>query len=183
VEVDVKRRTTLKIFSVMSIFLFVFGRDARPKSVGKTQPQGDAKASLNDFQWLSGHWEGLVGTTPLEEFCSNPDRGLMMCMFRSMNAQKILALELITLQDTPDGVEERVRFFSPDLSEPESAKAMVLRVTHFAPIESVFENSNPGGASKVTLTHNAPDEMTARIELLDDSGKPAVIEAHWKRVH
>jgi len=58
---------------------------------------------------------------------------------------------------------------------------MVLRVTRFAPTESVFENPSPGGASKVTLTHNAPDEMTARIELLDDNGRPALIEAHWKR--
>lgn len=178
-----KRRTTLRLFLMLGIFMIVCGAVARQKPADKVQPPSSTKASLNDFQWLSGHWEGLVGATPLEEFCSTPDRGLIMCMFRSMDAQKVLALELITLQDTPDGVEERVRFFSPDLSEPESAKTMVLRVTHFAPIKSVFENPNPGGASKVTLTHNAPDEMTARIELLDDSGKPAVIEAHWKRAH
>jgi uncharacterized protein DUF6265 len=151
--------------------------------VDKSPTQEFAKASLTDFEWLSGHWVGGVEEISIEEFCSKPDRGLMMCMFRSMDTQKTLALEIITLQNKPDGVEERIRFLSPDLAEGESAKTVVLKVTHMTPNESVFENPEGSYPKRVTLTRNGPDEMTSRIELIDEGGKPALIEAHWKRSH
>ena len=152
-------------------------------TVDKSPPPEVAKASLEDFQWLSGHWEGGVDGNPIEEFCSKPDRGLMMCMFRVMDTQKNLGLEFFTLQNKPDGVEERIRFLSPDLEEGKSAKTVVLRVTHITRTESVFENRNGSYPKRVTLTRNGPDEMTSRIELIDEAGKPALIEAHWKRSH
>ena len=72
-------------------------------------------AKVADLHFLGGHWEGHVDKTRIEQTCSISDPTVMVCMFQLIGEKGTQMIEFYTLRDTPDGVEERIRFYSPDL--------------------------------------------------------------------
>ena len=137
---------------------------------------------MESFAWLGGRWLGTAGDATTEELCSAPAHGEMMCMFRAMNAEKNLALEFITLRETPNGIEERVRFFSPELVEEAGDEGITLRLASYGEREIVFDNAKAGGVVKhVTILRVDKDEFATRIEVVNAEGKSGFIEAKWRR--
>jgi len=175
--------TTFWLAMLIAVSLLADRVERRERSASSENGQEAVvmrKATIDDFAWLSGYW-----TTPLgngvhaEEFCSTVVKGHMMCMFRALGAEKSLGLEFIVLQEKPEGVEERVRFFSPDL-QPEDPGAVTLVLKSYSPSEMLFENASGGQPKRMTLRHPIPDEMTVHIEV-DAQGKSSFIDAHWFR--
>lgn len=148
----------------------------RPVRSAATVPA--APATLEDFAWMAGHWTGTVDGSPMEEICSPPRNGLLMCMFRVFDEHTNVELEFRTFKQTPDGIEERVRFLSPDSGSVQPGEVfMVLR--SFSPREAVFENPRGSQPKRETLVHSGVGKMVQRIEIVGDDGKPQVIEAHY----
>jgi Domain of unknown function (DUF6265) len=160
-----------------------FGFAAGSEALAAVPPPEVAKASIDDFAWLAGRWQGDGDNIHLEEICSGPARRLMMCMVRFTDAEKTTGMELATLEEKVDGMEERIRFFAPGLEERAGAKALLLRLTKLSQTESVFENTETSGPrpKRVTLTRNGPDDFHVHIEVEDQKGQTAFIDAHWKR--
>ncbi len=161
---------------------------------------------VTDFAFLAGRWTGIAGTATTEEICTEPSHHVMTCMFRSMDAENTTGLEFITLREIPMAtggaptqkgaddnpnsqrdralttVEERVRFFSPDLAEEQGDNGITLRLASVSATEIVFNNAKENGVVKnVKIIRNGEDEFTSHIDLMGPDGKPGVIEANWKR--
>jgi hypothetical protein len=73
-------------------------------------------ASLDDFGWLIGHWqgEGLGGLN--EEAWSGPASGQMMGMYRMIGDGQVRFMELLTLTEEKGSVQLRLKHFNRDLS-------------------------------------------------------------------
>ena len=140
------------------------------------------QATIADVEWLAGRWTGMAGRDSTDEICTAPARGVMTCMVRSMDGEKITGLEFITLRETASGVEERVRFFSPDLTEGQGDNGITLRLASVTGSQMVFDNAKESGVVKhETISRQGEDSFTVHIEVVDASGKSSFIDAQWKR--
>lgn len=141
----------------------------------------DATTTVEDFGWMAGRWIGTVGADFIENVCSTPSKGQMMCMFRSSNAKQIESLEFVSLIQTSTGIEEHIRFLLPDLTD-DDPKSVTLKVESHTAEKTVFVNPNGNMPKRTTLTRNGPDEMISHIEMIDPQGKSIFIDAKWERV-
>lgn len=149
-------------------------------ATGAAEKNAPTSAKVADLHFLAGHWEGHVGESRIEQTCSISDPAVMLCMFRLMDDKGTQMVEFYTLRDTSSGVEERVRFYSPDLKE-EPGDGLTLELTSSSPTIFVFENPNGTYPKRTTLTRTSEDEFHSHIELVDPQGKSSAIDAYWKR--
>jgi hypothetical protein len=137
---------------------------------------------MDDISWLTGRWTGIVGTGTTEEICSTPAYGAMMCMFRALNEGKTQGMEFITLREAAPGIEERVRFFSPELTEGQPDTGVALHLVSLSPSQLVFDNARANGPVRhITINRAGDDAFATHIELVDASGKSSFIDVQWKR--
>jgi hypothetical protein len=153
----------------------------KPETVLPDAPLSQPR--LSDFKWMEGHWVGTAaGTGRLEQYCSDNEGGVMMCMFRDMQEGKLVEMELTALRETAQGVEERVRHFDADL-DPADPSELVMHVTSVSGNKIVLE---PGDAHsnvfRATITRSGPDAFHEKVELVMAGGRPDSINAEWKRV-
>ncbi len=157
---------------------------AFPFAANAGTPRPDVtKAGITDLAWFAGHWEGQSGETRLEQFCSAPAQRMIMCMVRFIDPQQVSGMELITLEEKAEGIEEWIRFFGPSLEEKEGAQPVMLRLAKLSASELVFENpeTSKPGPRRVTLTRSGPDDIGVHIEISGADNKTQFIDAHWRR--
>lgn len=70
---------------------------------------------LDDLAWLAGTWEGTLGEDPLIETWFPPAGGRMAGLFRWVKGDEVYLYELVSLEETADGVVLQVKHFGPDL--------------------------------------------------------------------
>jgi hypothetical protein len=181
-------RRCLMVLCALPLFGTAFARTSQAPNSDAGRPGNQQPSAANsrtitvsDLSFLSGRWEGQVDNNRIEQTCSRGDPDFMMCMFRMMDASGTRMVEFYTLRNTADGLEERIRFFSPDLKEQAGDSGVTMRLASFSPQEIVFENPNGSYPKRSTLTRNGNQEMTSRIELIDAQGKSSLIVAHWTR--
>lgn len=153
---------------------------------------GDTTATLRDFAWLTGRWEGTVGNltgATLEVTYSAPRAGLMTGMMRLVQRDTVLVVELISLVETPSGVEMRFRHFSPTLDAYEREFKQTMRLTSHQPSADVFENTVAFDAKlmstqprRTSLVRRGADEFVGRSDIIGSDGKPAEIVSVYRRV-
>jgi len=107
---------------------------------------------------------------------------MMLCMFWLNGGQGTQMIELYTIRDTATGVEERVRFLSPELNEEPGHKGLTMKLASFSAGQVVFANPNGTYPKRSTLTRIGDDQLTSRIELVDTMGKESFIEANWRKL-
>lgn len=138
-------------------------------------------ATLADFAWMAGRWSGNVGKNPIEYECSQPRDLQMMCMFRVFDEKNVLALEFISLLETPAGMKEHISFLTPAL-ESNGPGAVTLELESIAPDHITFVNLAGTRPKRSTVLRNGNDAFTSHIEMIDDQGKASTMEAHWQRL-
>ncbi len=159
-----------------------------------------------DFAWLAGRWTGVAGSDMAEEICTEASHHTMSCMIQYMDAEKVTQLEFVTLREVGNSsgmppalrkadearydeldraltiVEERARFYPPDLAEKAGDDGITLRLASHAATEFVFDNAKVNEAVKhLRYIRNGADEFTSHLDLMGADGKPRVMEAKWKR--
>jgi hypothetical protein len=154
--------------------------------------RGDTTATLRDFAWLTGRWEGTVGNlagATLEVTYSAPRAGLMTGMMRLVQRDTVLVVELISLVETPKGVEMRFRHFSPTLDAYEREFKQTMRLTSHQPSADVFENTVAFDAQlmstqprRTSLVRRGTDEFVGRSDIIGSDGKPAEIVSTYHRL-
>jgi len=154
--------------------------------------RGDTSATLREFAWLTGRWEGTVGNLPgatLEVMYSAPRAGLMTGVMRLVQRDTVLVVELISLVETPHGVEMRFRHFSPTLDAYEREFKQTMRLTSHQPSADQFENTVPFDAKlmstqprRTSLVRHGADEFVGRSDIIGADGKPAEIVSTYRRV-
>jgi hypothetical protein len=166
---------------------------AQPASdVAAAELRGDTSATLRDFAWLTGRWEGTVGNlagATLEVMYSAPRAGLMTGVMRLVQRDTVLVVELISLVETPRGIEMRFRHFSPTLDAYEREFRQAMRLTSHQPSADVFENVVAYDATlmstqprRTSLVRHGADAFVGRSDIIGSDGKPAEIVSAYHRV-
>jgi hypothetical protein len=127
---------------------------------------------------MAGHGEWHT----VNQVCTVTEPAMMLCMFWLNGGQGTQMIELYTIRDTATGVEERVRFLSPELNEEPGHKGLTMKLASFSPGQVVFANPNGTYPKRSTLTRIGDDQFTSRIELVDTMGKESFIEANWRKL-
>ena len=133
------------------------GTDSRvgaPAPAGVAQNPDQSKTSWADFSWLEGRWQGNWGPRLAEQIWMAPKADEMAGVFREVENDKTLVLELFSVVETPEGIEYRSRHFTPSLAPWEQSGPTVLKLASIDPNQIVFENTVDGKPKRV-VTHAA----------------------------
>jgi len=149
-------------------------------------------ATTSDFAWLTGRWEGRMssGATGVAEVTfSAPAGGVITGMMRLIDRDTVLVVELISLVDTPNGVELRFRHFSPVLKAYESTFKQNMRLSAHTADRAVFENLEPyekelmSTQPRVTIFQRVGENSyVGKSDIIGANGKPAVVEVTYQRI-
>ncbi|HUQ19611.1 MAG TPA: DUF6265 family protein [Gemmatimonadaceae bacterium] len=172
--------TTLSLPVILASFIPVKSSEAQ------------SKITTADFGWLAGRWKGhLVGNTggDLEIIFAPPSSRVIAGVMRLVDHDTVQVVELISLVDTPNGVEMRFRHFSPALEAYEPTFKQTMRLKSHDDSSFVFENIEPFDRTlmstqpRVTVfKRTGPNSYSGKSDIIGSSGKPAVIEAVYQRV-
>jgi hypothetical protein len=153
--------------------------EARP--IAQENSADVSKASLAEFAWLEGKWQGNWGPRIAEQIWLDPRAGEMPGLFRVVENDKTLVLELYSLIETPNGLELRLRHFTPSLAPWEQSAITILRLTSLVG-GAIFENASGGQPGKQTLIRVDADTYVSRTEITSDSENKQVTEIRFQRV-
>ena len=149
-----------------------------------TQPASPSNISapaLSDFAWLEGRWRGEWGPRIAEQIWLSPKAGAMEGMFRVVEADKTLVLELFTLVQKPDGISFYIRHFTPALAPWEKSDATVLDLSKSENKNFTFENAVNGMPKVAAFTQLDANTYVSRSEIVPETGDSQVIEITYKR--
>jgi hypothetical protein len=162
-------------------------RAQREAAVIVATPQ-QKPATLADFAWLAGRWEGKLGAPGSDKQMSAeqewmaPKNGTMQGFFRLTDNEKTIVIELFTIRETASGIVFYFRHFSPELKPLEETEAYHLNLTKWDGEVFRFDNPVVNQLKDAILTHNADDSYTSHGDITGADGKPAVIEVTYHRV-
>ncbi|HEX4543859.1 MAG TPA: DUF6265 family protein [Candidatus Acidoferrum sp.] len=159
----------------------------KPSAIIVVTPQ-QKPATLADFAWLAGRWEGKLpfpgSDKPLtaEQQWFAPSNGAILGMFRLNSDQKTVIIELFTLRETPDGIFFYFRHFSPELVPQEKDNAYRLKLAKWDASRFQFDNTVQNNLKDAILTVVDSDHYISHGDITGSDGKPAVIEVAYHRV-
>jgi hypothetical protein len=145
-------------------------------------------ATLADFAWLAGRWEGKLGAPGsdkqmiAEQEWMTPKNGMMQGFFRLTDNEKTIVIELFTIRESASGIVFYFRHFSPELKPLEETEAYHLNLTKWDGTMFRFDNPVVNQLKDAILTHNTDDSYTSHGDITGADGKPAVIEVTYRRV-
>jgi len=160
---------------------------AGPQDSAQVSPGGaqatsrSASATLANFAWLDGRWQGNWGPRVAELTWMAPKAGAMVGVFRVIGNDKTLVIELFSLVETPDGIEYRSRHFTPSLAPWEGSGPTVLKLAGADPTRIDFENATDGNPKRIVFTRTGPDTYVSRSEIVSNQGDTQVTEITYRR--
>lgn len=148
-------------------------------------------ATTADLAWLAGSWEGRMmgGTGIAEVMFAKPNAGVITGVMRLIDGGKVVVVELITLVDTPRGVEMRFRHFSPALEAYEREFKQAMRLVTSDSGRFVFQNDVPyvkelmsTQPRTTTFTRRGKDGFVGNSSTLSGDSEPGTVEVTYRRV-
>lgn len=162
-----------------------------PVRLSSSMVSTGASATTQDFAWLAGRWEAKMdgGAGTIYVVYGEPAGGVITGVMHLVSADnKNLVVELITLVDSPRGVEMRFRHFSPELEAYESDYKQSMLLTTHAANRDVFENQVPYSKSQMSTQPRTieflrqPDgSYIGHSDILTGDGKKSVIQSTYRR--
>jgi len=137
--------------------------------------------SLTDFSWLEGTWRGEWGPRTAEQVWLAPKAGEALGIFRLVENDKTLVIELFTFVENSGGIDYYLRHFTPQLIPWEKSEATLLHLVNRGDTKFEFENPANGMPRRVILTRLDADTFVARSEILPESGEIQVVEITYHR--
>jgi hypothetical protein len=102
-------------------------------------------------------------------------------VFRVVEADKTLVLELLSLVQKSDAIAFYIRHFTPALAPWEKSDATVLNFTKAENRRFTFENPVDGMPKLAVFTQIDPDTYVSRSEIVPETGDSQVVEITYKR--
>ncbi len=137
--------------------------------------------SLADFSWLEGTWRGEWGPRTAEQVWLAPKAGEALGIFRLVENDKTLVIELFTLVEKSGGIDFYMRHFTPQLVPWEKSEATLLHLGNHGDTKFEFENPANGMPKRMILTRLDADTFVARSEIIPESGEIQVVEITYHR--
>ena len=140
-----------------------------------------AAAELEDLAWIAGHWQGELGESVIEEVWAEPAGGTMMGMFRLVKGTKTAFYEFMAIEQTPDGLQLRLRHFHPGLlAWEEKDTPMVFRLERHADGEAVFTRTDEPKPERLIYRKEGPGGLVIVLEK-EREGKKTRQEFRYRR--
>jgi hypothetical protein len=147
-----------------------------------SKPKPAAKPTLADFAWMEGRWKGDLGGNAAELYFSSPADSAITSILKLHGNGKVLVVEIANLVDTPDGVVEFIRHFSPKLDQYEKGDPIFLKLASLDATTIEFDNPVNNQPKRTIITRTSADAFTAHSDLYDEKGEHDVIEVMYARV-
>ena len=156
--------------------------ESAPASLAPQQPSAPTQSpTLAQFGWLKGQWRGEWGSRIAEQTWLEPNAGETAGLFRLIEGQKILVLEIFSLVEKPQGVQLYLRHLTPDLLPWEKSDATVLKLESVDATKATFLNPVDGEPKRTIFMRLDADTYTSRSEIEPAEGEPQVIEITFHR--
>ena len=137
--------------------------------------------TLAQFNWLEGQWRGEWGSRVAEQTWLEPKAREIAGLFRIIEGEKTLVLEIFSLVDKPEGVQFYLRHLTPELQPWEKSDATMLKLESVDATKATFVNPVNGEPKRTIFTRLDADTYTARSEIEPANGEPQVIEITFHR--
>jgi Domain of unknown function (DUF6265) len=144
-------------------------------------PVQTKKFTLADFAWLPGRWQGQWGPRVAEQVWTPAKAGVMLGVSRVIENDKTLVIELLELTETPNGIEYRIRHFTPALAPWEKSSSTLLNLASIDSKKIVFENSVDGQPKHAILDRVDGDTFVSRSEIIPQAGDTQTVEITFRR--
>lgn len=144
-------------------------------------PAAGPVSTLADLAWLEGRWRGEWGPRVAEQTWLAPKSGVMAGLFRLVENDKTLVIELYTLVEKPGGLDFYFRHFTPELVPWEKSNATALNLASLDAKKVEFENPVNGLPKRAVLIRIDGDTYVSRSEIIPEEGDPQVIEITYHR--
>lgn len=153
---------------------------APPSGAGETATA--AGHTLDAVAWLAGSWQGALGEDPVEETWFPPADGTMVGLFRWLKGGEVYLYELLSFEETGDGLVLKVKHFRPGLvGLEEKAESKLFDLVAVEAGKAVFaERGDEIEHSKVTYRPEGEGAMIATFEE-ERGGKPVVLTFRYER--
>jgi Domain of unknown function (DUF6265) len=159
--------------------------DAVTTSASSAPQQADGASAqappLALFNWLEGQWRGEWGSRIAEQTWLAPKAGEVAGLFRLIEGDKILVLEMFSLVEKPEGIQFYLRHLTPELLPWEKSDPTLLKLESVDATKATFVNPVNGEPKRTIFTRLDPDTYTARSELEPAEGEPQVVEITFHR--
>jgi len=139
------------------------------------------RPTLDEFSWLEGRWRGEWGSRVAEQTWLEPKAGEMPGLFRVIEREKTLVLELFSFVEKPEGIQFYLRHLTPELLPWEKSDATVLKLESMEGTKATFVNPINGEPKRLIFTRVDADTYTQRSEIEPVEGEPQVIEITFHR--
>ncbi|MEL6329034.1 MAG: DUF6265 family protein [Planctomycetota bacterium] len=138
-------------------------------------------ATAEDLAWMAGTWEGTLGNTACEEVWSAPRDGNITGMFRTFNEGGVRLSEIMSIQETDEGLLYRLRHFDAQLNPwpAELESPIVCRVEITGPRSASFKGlRHTNGVAEIR--YESPDSDTL-ICFLSFENQPDALRIEFDR--
>jgi hypothetical protein len=179
---EISRRMIVAFFLCTLPGLLSPGVSAPQHAITSANPSAQAnRPSLADFSWLEGTWRGEWGPRTAEQVWLAPQAGVALGIFRLVENDKTLVVELFTLVENSSGIDFYLRHFTPQLIPWEKSEATLLHLASHSDTKFEFENPANGMPKRAILTRQDADTFVARSEIIPESGEIQVVEIIYHR--
>lgn len=158
------------------------GAAARSEEPFVPPPSAAAPGGLDSVAWLAGSWIGERDGDPLEETWFPPADGTMVGLFRWLKDGEVYLYELLSFEETGDGLVLKVKHFRPGLvGLEEKGEWALFDLVGVEDGKAVFaERGDEVERSKVTYRAEGEDGMVGTFEEVRD-GRPVVLTFRYER--
>lgn len=146
------------------------------------EPATPSKATLAQFAWLAGRWQGIWGPRVAHQVWMQPQSGVMVGVFQLTEDGRTLVVELYTITPTRRGIELRVRHFTPSLTPWEKSGPEVLKLKTIGLKTIAFENVGTGQPKHWLMKQIDNGTYVARFEIVPQSGQAQTAEITYRRL-
>ena len=155
-----------------------------PRASAPTRTTSSPSATLADFAWLAGVWQGELNGLQVDQSYLPPKNGLMLGDFRMTDKEKTIFVEMFTFLEKKDGIEVYVRHFSPELAigPSEKDRALLLKLVRFDSKQAEFRTPEGAQSIRDVVTRTGDDSFTVHLEVSGDNGKTQTIDVAYHRV-
>lgn len=152
---------------------------------------GGANATTASLGWLAGTWRGAVngGALSAELIFSRPGAGTILGVARISNGPELAVVELISIVDTPTGMQLRFRHFDGDLTAHETDFQQNMAFTAATDSDVTFTNAVPYDRARrstqprvTRFVRRGADQFAAHSDIIGSDGNPAVVDVVYQRV-
>jgi hypothetical protein len=139
-----------------------------------------AEHTVNDLQFLAGHWIGSQGVDQVEEIWSNPASGSLIGMYREMREGKTTFYEFLSIEQEASGPIMRMKHFKANLiGLEEKDESVIFDLQSLTGGVALFVSRNKQKPVSLSYQRTGPSELLG-VLVHERDGKKLRNEFHYR---